>query len=114
MDLYIYNLIYKILGSYALVLTVLGTILNIILFIICLQKKQRKVNTFKFFAFISIVDTFALYEWNLKHFIKSFFGINPEFTNLIWCRLSAFIQYTGLQFSAWLLVMNFKIILISI
>ena len=94
----------KVLGIYALVLVVLGTLLNVIICVVCLRKKLRDVNTFKFFAIISISDTIALYEWNLKHFMITFYNVDFNYTSLAWCRVNIFLQYLSLQFSAWILV----------
>ena len=101
---YWFEVIKKLLGAYALLLTIVGTIGNVLIFSICIKKEMRKINTFKFFAFISISDCLALYEWNLKHFIAAYFGIDFNFMSLAWCRLSLYLQYVTLQFSAWILV----------
>ena len=94
----------KVLGVFALIITIVGTLLNGLIFYVCLRKKLRKVNAFKFFAMISITDIIALYEFNLKHFIVPFYGIDYNYISLTWCRISIFIQYVSLQYSAWLLV----------
>jgi hypothetical protein len=107
----LFEIIKKILGTYALLLTIIGTIGNALIFLICIKKEMRRINTFKFLAFISISDLIALYEWNLKHFIAAFFGIDFNFMSLAWCRLSLYLQYVTLQFSAWILVNIYIIIL---
>ena len=94
----------KALGVYTIIITILGTLLNGIIFFVCLRKNLRKVNAFKFFAIISIADTISLYEWNLEHFINVYFDVNFSYTNLVWCRLGTYLQYVSLEFSAWLLV----------
>ncbi|RNA27475.1 neuromedin-U receptor 2-like, partial [Brachionus plicatilis] len=53
---------------------------------------------------MAISDTLCLYEWNLNHFIVSFFQVDFAFKSLAWCRLSLFLQYVCLQYSAWILV----------
>lgn len=102
------NILYKILGAYALLLCILGTIFNILVCFICTRRRLRVTNTFKFIAILSLSDTIALYEWNLKHFITPYFKIDFNFTSLVWCRLGIFLQYAFLQYSAWILV-YFKI-----
>lgn len=98
----------KVLGIYSIILTILGTLLNGFIFLVCLRKNLRKINAFKFFAIISISDTISLYEWNLEHFINVFFNVNFSYTNLVWCRLGTYLQYVSLEYSAWLLVSKFK------
>ena len=99
------DIIYKILGAYALLLTIAGTILNCIIFLICKRQRLWRTSTFKLLAILSLNDIIGLYQWNLKHFIYSFFIVDFNFTNLPWCRISIFLQYFSLQYSAWILVL---------
>lgn len=94
----------KILGAYALFLVFIGTIFNLVVCTVCFQNKLWTTNTFKFIVLLSICDIISLYEWNLNHFIVPFFNIDFTFKNLIWCRISLFLQYICLQYSAWILV----------
>lgn len=98
------NVFNKILGIYALILTVFGTLANGLLLYICSRKKLRSVNTFKFFAIMSISDTICLYEWNLNHFVTIFYNFDLFFYSLFWCRFSTFMQQISLEYSAWILV----------
>ena len=104
MDSSTVNTIALVLGAYSLIITVLGTLFNTLILCVCLQKNMREVNAFKFFAIISIVDTVALYEWNLGHFISAYYNIDYTYISLTWCRLSTFMQYVSLEYSAWMLV----------
>ncbi|RNA11052.1 FMRFamide receptor-like [Brachionus plicatilis] len=96
------DIIYKILGAYALFLTIAGTVLNLVVFGICIRKRLWRTSTFKLIAVLSLNCIIGLYEWNLKHFIDPFFGVDFNFTSLSWCRLSIFLQYFSLQYSAWI------------
>lgn len=104
LDQLLKDIIYKILGVYALFLTITGTVFNLIVFVICIRKRLWRTTTFKFLAILSLNDVIGLYQWNLKHFISSFFLVNFNYTNLPWCRISIFLQYLSLQYSAWILV----------
>ena len=98
------DVIEKIFGMYTLIITILGSLLNPLILFVCLRKKLRSVNAFKFFAAMSIADTIALYEWNLKHFTNIYYNINYEDHSIVWCRLSMLLQYVSLEYSAWMLV----------
>jgi hypothetical protein len=88
-----------------LVLIILGTIGNGIVFAICLSKNLRSKTTFKFLAFMAVSDIFALYGYNLDHFTSTFYnGYTYSYVSLVGCRFENFTQYVSLQFSAWLLV----------
>jgi hypothetical protein len=95
----------KMFAMYALLLVVFGTIGNIFACFVCLSRSLRTRTTFKFLAIMSISDTVALFQWNLKHFVFFFFdGYDWDKNFLVACRLDQFLQMTSLQFSAWILV----------
>jgi hypothetical protein len=94
----------KILSAYALVLIILGTIGNGLVFAICLSKNLRSKTTFKFLAFMAMSDIFALYGWNLDHFTLTFSNFAYYQTSLAGCRFEGFSQLVALQFTAWILV----------
>ncbi|CAF0800937.1 unnamed protein product [Brachionus calyciflorus] len=104
MDFLLYEILSRILGAYSLMLIILGTIFNFIIFYICSKKPLRNISTFKFLSILALSDTICLYEWNLKHFTVAYFNIAYNFVYLSWCRLELFLQYTFLQYSAWILV----------
>ena len=108
MDSNTIRIITLVLGAYSIFILVCGTLFNALILCVCLRKKMRKVNAFKFFAVISIVDTVALYEWNLSHFTNAYFHVLFSYINLTWCRLGTFMQYVSLQYSAWMLVSRNK------
>lgn len=101
MDLHI---VMKALGVWCLVLTIVGTIGNLFIFLICVTKLRSQV-TFVFIAFLAVVDALSLYEWNLTHFYEAF-HISSALVdgNILICRLISFSQYITLHSSAWLLV----------
>ncbi|CAF1093620.1 unnamed protein product, partial [Brachionus calyciflorus] len=104
MNLVLKDIVYKMLGTYSLFLTIVGTIFNIMVILICIRKRLWRITTFKFMVVMAVNDAVSLYQWNLKHFIDPFFNIDFNFTSLVWCRLSLFLQYYCLQYSAWILV----------
>jgi hypothetical protein len=95
----------RVLSVYALGLILLGTIGNLLVFVICMKNKHLRItNAFKLLAFMSISDIFSLFEWNLNHFTYTYFELNLFNSSLIGCRFLNFTQNVSLQFSAWILV----------
>ncbi len=98
------ELFYKILGLYSLFLVVCGTVCNLLTLINTCQIK--KPNTFIYLRFIAVSDLIALYYWNLDKFIVNWFGNEYQSMSLTMCKIGSFLQYTTLQFSSWLLVVE--------
>ena len=93
----------KMLRVISLVVTIVGTLGNALIFLTCVLRLRKQV-TFVFLAFMALMDTASLYEWNLGHFIDNFVGKSFMTPTLITCRVFDFVQYLSLQSSAWLLV----------
>ncbi|CAF1044319.1 unnamed protein product [Brachionus calyciflorus] len=104
MDSLLYEILSKILGAYSLMLIIIGTISNFIIFYICSKKPLRNISTFKFLSILALSDTLCLYGWNLTHFTVSYLNIDYNLIYLAICRIELFIQQTSLQYSAWILV----------
>ena len=92
----------KIIGVFSLVLAILGTFGNTLIFLVCLIRLRNQV-TFVFIMFLAITDTITLYGWNLAHFAEAFYNFNLQETTPT-CRLLNFFQYASFHSSAWLLV----------
>jgi hypothetical protein len=110
-----YDILNKIFSSFSLVITVSGTILNLIVCTICLRKRLRSKSTFQLMAFISLSDLCALYQWNFLHFVSVILMNNedPNANNLFTCKLTNILQFVTLQYSAWMLVCFIYIIYIN-
>lgn len=104
-DTSFYLLANKILGVYALVITISGTLLNLFSFFICLRLKKN--TTFVFLATFSVANAFCLYWWNLNNFLKEFVHIDLLAVSLWVCKIGNFVQFTSLQISAWHLVTSY-------
>lgn len=105
------ELLFKFFGMYALFLTIIGTIGNIIIFIV--TSKLTKPNTFVYLRFLAISDILTLYYWNLDKFVLSFTRANYQNMSVAMCKIGNYIQYTTLQFSSWMLVNKFIIAILS-
>ena len=96
----------KVIAAYNMFLIILGTFGNILTCIICLRKRLRQINTFKFFSFIAVIDMIGLYEWNLRQFVLYFMNVDLSFEFLLYCDISSFFQYVAFETSAWFLVIK--------
>jgi hypothetical protein len=92
----------KVLGVYALILTILGTLLNFFNFFVCMR--LRKNTTFVFLSFFSLANAFSLYWWNLNNFLKEFVNIDLLAVSLWTCKIGNYVQFNSLQMAAWFLV----------
>ena len=100
--------ILKVLGGYALFLTISGTFANLLIFFTTLKFKDDI--SFKIIGFNALSDAFALYYWNLNHYLTSIHDFDLQNFNIYTCKIGIFIQFTSLQFSAWSYVRFLKII----
>ncbi|CAF1257485.1 unnamed protein product [Didymodactylos carnosus] len=96
----------QFIGAYSLLLTIFGTIGNLLsLFIFLKSKILRKYSTCKFLIALAIIDTLSLYWWNLQRFYKVYFGFTYNKLSVASCRISMFMAYSTLEISSWLLVL---------
>ena len=98
----------KILSYYTLFLIIIGTVCNLISFIVMNRKQMQKYACMKYLSTLAISDMMILYQWNLNTFFKYNFSKPPfyqdfEEMSLVSCRLIAFFAFFFLQLSSWLL-----------
>lgn len=98
----LFGILRKVLSVYGILLIVMGTLANILSFLICI--KIGKNITFIFLSYLSIINIFTIYHWNLENILLSFFNVDWLNFDLLVCKLGNFIQFTSLQSSAWILV----------
>jgi hypothetical protein len=97
----------KLASVFSMILVIIGTAFNLISFAVCSQKRLNRNNTFKLIMFSCISDIISLYAWLLQQFVFSFFNFDIQRWNLFFCRFSEFYQYSSLQYSSWMLVIDF-------
>ena len=102
MDENLFKILQKILGMYALLLIIVGTISSCMSFYICF--KLSKISTFVFLAFLSVSDIVSLYYWNLTNFVDNWFDIDFLNSSYWLCKIGNYYQFTSLQISAWILI----------
>nr|QVK45791.1 G protein-coupled receptor [Proales similis] len=103
MTLSAYAVLRKILGVYALLLIIVGTLTSFLSLAVCL--KLRSNATFVFFAFLTLSNIFTLYFWNLENFLQEYIDIDLLNYSLFVCKFGSFVQFSSLQISAWILVL---------
>lgn len=100
----IYYVLNVLISVFALSVAIFGTIGNLITFLICMRKSLRSTTSFQFIAYLVVVDTISLYEWNLNNFSITFFGAAIGDFHEWSCKIITFLQYFSSQSSAFLLV----------
>lgn len=99
-DDYNYNLFMSIGSYFPLVIISFGFVGNLAsFFLFTMNSNLNTLSSFIYLAFISLVDTLSLFNWNLDHFLKPNFNLSILNTNIIACKLLSFFQYFGLQSS---------------
>ncbi|CAF1960484.1 unnamed protein product [Rotaria magnacalcarata] len=94
------------LSIYALLLTIFGTIGNVLTIVVLFRRHLRRFVTVRYLIAVSICDIISLYGWNLNNFYKfniSRVGGNIEDLSLVHCRLISFMTFVALQLSSWCL-----------
>jgi hypothetical protein len=96
-----------VVAYYSLLLMVLGTILNLLTFVVFFRGKFRNTEerpTIHYMRAIAIVDILMLYGWNLDHYLMNVHGYYASSVSIGICKLVLFINYFAPQTSAWLRV----------
>lgn len=90
------------IGIFSLAIIGIGVVGNTISFLIFrLHRSFRRMPSMVYLSFLAIVDTIALFGWNLNHFSHLVYQI--DVFKLTGCRVLNFLQYTTLQSSGLLL-----------
>jgi hypothetical protein len=96
-----------VIAYYPLVLVTIGTVLNLLTFIILCRSKfrnTRQKSTFHYMRAVAIFDILMLYGWNLDHYISDVHGFTIQRLSIPACRFFSFLNYFAPQTSAWLRV----------
>lgn len=86
-------------------LLVVGTFGNIISFIVFINESLRKSSTFRYLAFLSLMDLLVLYSGLVDLFLTIEYNGTFSLRNLnpITCRLHTFVTYWSQHSSSWIL-----------
>ncbi|XP_014787600.1 probable G-protein coupled receptor 139 [Octopus bimaculoides] len=86
------------------VIIIMGTIGNILSFIIWMKRKLRRTSTFFYLAMLAISDTVFLLISGLKTWIRMWSYIELLHVSVFSCKVIIFIINSSLHISAWLIV----------
>lgn len=100
----------RYLSYYALLIMIVGTIFNLISFLVMQRKNLKKYSCMRVLSILALVDTLVLYQWNLNSFYKYNFSQPPDYkdledTSIFWCRWITYFAFSSLQLSSWLLTL---------
>jgi hypothetical protein len=70
--------------------------------IFAFERRMKSLSSMRILCFISIVDTLALFVWNLNHYLRPNFNITLESVSMFTCKFFVFMQYFSLQCSGML------------
>ena len=93
----------RILRPFALICLFIGSIGNSLSFIVFTQKQLRTHSTFRYLAYLSIVDLIVLYVGLGQLIIRDFFHIDIREQNLFLCKFHTFVTYVATHLSSWIL-----------
>jgi hypothetical protein len=96
-----------IIAYYTLVLMIVGTLLNLLTFLILCRATFRDVKarpTLHYMRAIAIFDILMLYVWNLDHYMFATKTTTILYYSVATCKLLVFISFCTSQISAWLRV----------
>jgi hypothetical protein len=104
-DIFAFEVLERVIGIYCLLLTVIGSVLNMFCFCICLSLIRRN-GTFIFMAFFSLSNLVSLFWWNVVNFFVPFFDFDLKSASTVGCKIGSYLQFSSLQISAWFLVIS--------
>lgn len=96
-----------LVAYYPLCLIVIGTVLNLLTFIILCRspfRDTKKQPAMHYMRAIAIFDIFMLYGWNLDNYLSAVYGFTLLRLSIPSCKFISFISYIAPQTSAWLRV----------
>lgn len=86
------------------VIIIVGTIGNILSFIIWMKRRLRRTSTFFYLAMLAVSDTVFLIISGLKTWVRIWSYVELLHVSIISCKVITFIVHSSLHISAWLIV----------
>ena len=87
-------LILRILFILIIITGIIGNVINIMVFS---KKKMRKLATFRFLLYLSIIDLIILVMCGVETFFSVAFNIDLRVFHMLFCRCNTFLAYFLLQ-----------------
>jgi hypothetical protein len=86
------------------ILIIVGTICNILTFLVMRRKKLRNQSTGFYMAVLAIADQLALLVGCLSHWLYSYKNISILHISTFSCKIFSVVLYTTMDFSVWMVV----------
>jgi hypothetical protein len=93
----------RITRPFAFICLFIGSIGNSLSFIVFTQKQLRTHSTFRYLAYLSIVDLIVLYLGLGNLILRDYFNIDIRDQNLFLCKFHIFLTYVTTHLSSWIL-----------
>jgi MFS family permease len=93
----------RITRPFAFICLLIGSIGNSLSFIVFTQKQLRTHSTFRYLAYLSIVDLIVLYLGLGNLILRDYFLIDIREKNLFLCKFHTFLTYVTTHLSSWIL-----------
>ncbi|CAF2808374.1 unnamed protein product [Rotaria sp. Silwood2] len=93
----------RITRPFALICLFIGSIGNSLSFIVFTQKQLRTHSTFRYLAYLSIVDLIVLYLGLGNIILRDYFLFDIREQNLFLCKFHTFLTYVTTHLSSWIL-----------
>jgi hypothetical protein len=93
----------RITRPFAFICLFIGSIGNSLSFIVFTQKQLRTHSTFRYLAYLSIVDLIVLYLGLGNIILRDYFLIDIREQNLFLCKFHTFLTYVTTHLSSWIL-----------
>lgn len=105
LDIHVPSDIYdpRLTRPFALICLFIGSIGNSLSFIVFSQKQLRSYSTFRYLAYLSIVDLIVLYLGLGNIILRDYFRFDIRIQNLFLCKFHTFFTYATTQLSSWIL-----------
>ncbi|CAF1603224.1 unnamed protein product, partial [Didymodactylos carnosus] len=95
----------RITKPFAIICLFIGSIGNSLSFVVFTNKELRIYSTFRYLAYLAIVDLCVLY-CGLGHIIlRDYFKFDIRTSHLVLCKLHTFFTYITTQLSSWVLAL---------
>lgn len=93
----------QITQPFAIVCLFIGSIGNSLSFIVFTQKQLRTHSTFRYLAYLAIVDLIVLYLGLGYLILRDYFQFDIRVQNLFLCKFHTFLTYVTTHLSSWIL-----------
>ncbi|CAF0839002.1 unnamed protein product [Adineta ricciae] len=93
----------SITKPFAVVCLFVGSVGNSLSFIVFTQKQLRRYSTFRYLAYLAIIDLIVLYLGLGNIILRDYFLFDIRVQSLFLCKFHTFLTYVSTQLSSWIL-----------